>query len=94
MWEKEDDDLRGNMWNDVDGVPTFDWNFTSEFWENGFYYFAVAAVGDGIRYTDSPYVISDAFAYTGADAPALPVPTAFAGKCANGNKDGHFCNLG
>ena len=80
VWEKEDDDLRGNMWNDVDGIPTFDWNFTSEFWENGFYYFAVAAVGDGVRYTDSPYVISDAFEYTGADAPPLPSPTGLCWK--------------
>lgn len=80
VWEKEDDDLRGNLWNDIDGIPTFDWNFTAEFWENGFYYFAVAAVGDGVRYADSPYVVSDAFAYTGADAPALPTPTGLCWK--------------
>lgn len=80
VWEKEDDNLRGNMWLDVDGVPTFDWNFTAEFWEDGFYYFAVAAVGDGIRYTDSPYVISDAFEYTGEKAPSLPAPTGLCWK--------------
>lgn len=42
--------------------------------QNGVYYFAVCAGGDGIRYQDSPYVISDAFVYTGESAPELPAP--------------------
>lgn len=28
----------------------------------------------GVTYTDSPYVLSDGFEYTGADAPRLPAP--------------------
>lgn len=50
-------------------------NIGGLFSENGFYYFAVSAEGDGIHYTDSPYVVSDAFEYTGEDAPFLPIPT-------------------
>lgn len=73
VWEREGN-MNGNVWNDVDGVPTFDLNFSLDLWENGFYYFAVAAVGDGVSYADSPYVISDAFEYKGEDAPPLPVP--------------------
>lgn len=30
--------------------------------------------GDGVTYADSPYVLSDGFEYTGADAPRLPAP--------------------
>lgn len=41
---------------------------------NGYYYFAVSAAGDGAAYADSPYVMSDAFHYTGEDAPVLPAP--------------------
>ena len=73
VWEREDD-MSGNMWSEVDGVPTFDVNFSMELWDNGFYYFAVAAVGDGVHYSDSPWVVSDAFHYTGTDAPYLPAP--------------------
>lgn len=43
--------------------------------ENGFYYFAVSADGDGVNYASSPYVLSDAFEYTGESAPTLPAPT-------------------
>lgn len=42
--------------------------------ENGFYYFAVSADGDGVNYASSPYAISDAFEYTGEAAPMLPAP--------------------
>lgn len=49
-------------------------NVAKEFTENGFYYFSVAAVGDGIHYTDSAYAMSDAFEYTGESAPSLPLP--------------------
>lgn len=73
VWELEDSML-GNGWIEVDGVPTFALNLSMDLWDNGFYYFAVAAVGDGIHYSDSPYVVSDAFEYTGADAPYLPAP--------------------
>lgn len=75
VWELEGD-MRGNMHalKEVDGIPNFELNFTPDFWQNGFYYFAVSAVGDGVHYTDSPYVISDAFEYTGQDASPLPDP--------------------
>ncbi len=49
-------------------------SFSDEFEDNGFYYFAVRASGDGITYADSPYVLSDVFAFTGEDAPRLPAP--------------------
>ncbi|MDE7285005.1 MAG: serine/threonine protein kinase [Lachnospiraceae bacterium] len=54
---------------------TLNWNVTTEFKENGIYYFALSAVGDGIQYTDSPYTVSDAFVYTGESALPLPAPT-------------------
>lgn len=52
----------------------FDLNLSFELWDNGYYYFAVRSVGDGITYADSPYVLSDVFEYTGEDAPRLPAP--------------------
>ncbi|MCM1187450.1 MAG: serine/threonine protein kinase [Lachnoclostridium sp.] len=54
-----------------------------EFTENGFYYFSIAAVGDGVTYTDSAYAMSDAFEYTGEGAPPLPAPTGLAWKMYN-----------
>lgn len=62
--------MRGNE----DGEEFFDLNLSCEFWDNGYYYFAVRAAGDGVTYADSPYVLSDVFAYTGEDAPGLPAP--------------------
>lgn len=62
--------MRGNE----DGQEFFDLNLSCEFWDNGYYFFAVRAAGDGVRYADSPYVLSDAFAYTGEDAPRLNEP--------------------
>lgn len=50
-------------------------NVGYKFKENGFYYFAVSANGDGVNYASSPYAISDAFEYTGESAPTLPAPT-------------------
>lgn len=70
VWYKE-----GDMGSNMQEDEFFEMNFTSFLQENGFYYFAVAASGDGIHYTDSPYVISDAFEYTGESAPYLPAPT-------------------
>lgn len=67
-------DMRGDNVED----DLFDMNFGEFFEENGYYYVAVASTGDGIRYADSPFVVSDAFAYTGEDAPALPAPTDLA----------------
>lgn len=52
----------------------FDMNLASYLYENGFYYFAVASYGYDTNDSDSPYVLSDAFEYTGEFAPELPVP--------------------
>lgn len=45
---------------------------------NGFYYFTVAAAGDGVQYADSPYAVSDVFEYTGESSPPLPAPAGLA----------------
>ena len=58
-----------------EATDTYRMNMSDYLQENGFYYFEVCAAGDGIQYTDSGYVMSDAFKYTGESAPALPVPT-------------------
>ncbi|MCM1027186.1 MAG: hypothetical protein NC432_12180 [Roseburia sp.] len=54
------------------------YNSVTDWRGNGYYYFTVVAVGDGVRYTDSPYVVSDVFEYTGESAPYLPSPTGLA----------------
>ena len=59
---------------DIRERETQSWNLSSVLEENGFYYFSIAATGDGYQYADSPYVISDAFEYTGESAPLLPAP--------------------
>lgn len=38
------------------------------------------SVGDGMYYTDSSFVVSDAFVYVGEDAPPLPAPTGLCWK--------------
>lgn len=69
--------MRGNGGRGKD-FPVYDLNLGSECSENGFYYFMVSAKGNGVTFTDSPYVMSDAFHYTGEDAPPLPAPTGLA----------------
>ncbi len=54
------------------------WNIVPKLEANGYYYFTVAAVGDGVQYADSPYVVSDVFEYTGEEAPPLAAPTGLA----------------
>ena len=83
MWEREGD-MRGNILQDDD---TFEVTLSDELWENGFYYFEVCAVGDGIHYTDSSYVMSDAFEYTGEFAPSLPTPTGLKWKMVEGDEE-------
>ncbi len=61
--------------SDVRKWETLTYNQATELNGNGTYYFTISAVGDGIRYADSPYVVSDAFIYTGENAPPLPDPT-------------------
>lgn len=60
--------------DDTEEISTFQVNVSKNFKKNGYYFFAVSAKGDGVRYEDSPYVISDIFEYTGEDAPSLPDP--------------------
>lgn len=73
MWDQESS-MKGNGVNGIDS-PTYEVNLGTDLLENGFYYFAVSAVGDGISFSDSPYVLSDAFEYTGENAPPLPAAT-------------------
>ena len=72
-WDMESS-MRGNSMID-EATSTYLVNMASDLWEDGFYYFAVSADGDGIHYASSPYVISDAFEYKGASAAQLPAPT-------------------
>lgn len=72
-WDKEGS-MRGNAMID-EASSTYAVNIASTLWENGFYYFAVSADGDGVHYADSSYVMSDVFEYTGESAPLLPEPT-------------------
>jgi hypothetical protein len=67
--------MRGNMYgsNGVIG-SLYDVNLSGNLQGNGFYYFTVSAEGDGVNYTNSPFAVSDAFAYTGESAPFLPTP--------------------
>lgn len=66
--------------------PTYQLSMAITMQENGFYYFAVSAVGDGVNYADSPYAMSDAFEYTGASAPPLPAPTGLEWKVVQHEK--------
>ena len=77
-WEWENEDVSGNTWIDVDGVPTYIYYFSRALDRNGVWYFAVASVGDNITYADSPWVMSDAFVFTGENAPSLPAPKGLA----------------
>lgn len=83
MWDWESG-MRGNGGID-EASSTYIVNMVSGLQENGFYYFAVSAAGDGIHYSDSPYVISDAFEYTGESAPPLPTPTGLQWKMLEAN---------
>lgn len=62
------------------GTSLCEYCFSPTFTENGYYYFAVSAMGDGVHYDDSLYVVSDAFHYDGESAPVLPAPESLAWK--------------
>lgn len=72
--EKDEWGREGIMRGNVLTTEFFKMNFAEEFWDNGYYYYAVRASGDGVTYADSPYVLSDAFLYKGKDAPRLKTP--------------------
>lgn len=71
-WCFEDLIRQGGSFRNADVI---DWNSVTDWRGNGFYYFTVSAAGDGVNYADSPFVVSDAFMYTGEAAPPLPAPT-------------------
>lgn len=83
-----------SAWNEEESLPVFEWNIASEFWVNGYYYFAVCAVGDGVQYADSPYAMSDVFYFSGESAPALPKPTGLAWKVIEDEGPQHFATWG
>lgn len=66
------------------------YSFETTLKENGLYYFSVSAAGDGIEYTDSPYVVSDVFEYTGESAPPLPTPQGLAWRIVEENNTRHY----
>lgn len=70
--------MRGSMSGNQTTEENFDFHMSNWFKGNGFYYFTVCAQGDGIHYSDSSYVTSDLFEYTGESAPELPLPTDLA----------------
>lgn len=71
---------------------TFKYNFSSRFGDSGYYYFAVAAMGDGLNYTQSPFVFSDAFHYTRPNK-SLPVPENLEWKLHDGIYHATWSNL-
>ena len=83
-------DKEGNIFDDseVEDNLFYEMNLAEYFEENGYYYFTVSAVGDGVHYTDSDYAVSDIFEYTGESAPALSVPTGLAWKMEMDEQNG------
>lgn len=77
-WYFEDKIRVGDI--DVREWESIDWNLVTELDGNDTYYFTVSALGDGMYYTDSSFVVSDAFVYVGEDAPPLPAPTGLCWK--------------
>lgn len=51
---KDEYDREGEMNGNILDTDFFNMSFAEEFGDNGFYYFAVCASGDGITYEDSP----------------------------------------
>ena len=79
--------LEGGMRGDPREDHYYSTNIGMELTENGFYYFTVCALGDGVQYADSPYVLSDVFEYTGEAAPRLSAPTGLAWKMREGDRE-------
>lgn len=77
--------IRGNGGR-TNTFPTYETILSTAFTENGFYYFEVSADGDGIHYSDSPYVLSNAFEFTGEFAPPLSTPTGLAWKMVESDR--------
>lgn len=88
-WYFEDKVRIGGIAQKADIVDIY--SVVTELDGNGFYYFAVSAVGNGMQYADSPYVMSDAFEYTGESAPPLPEPTGLAWRLVERNNVRYHC---
>lgn len=85
-WEKGDY-ARGNVREEEVWFPL---PLADELEGNGYYYFAVCASGDGVQYADSPYVLSEAFHFTGEDAPPLPIPEKLAWRIIEGDESREY----
>lgn len=81
-WVQEGSMRGNNFVSDGEEAAVYQVSLSEQFQENGFYYFAVSADGDGGQYESSPYAISDAFAYTGESAPLLQAPAGLTWKKA------------
>lgn len=65
--------MGGNSFRNED-LSMYSVSLAQNLMQNGYYYFAVWAMGDGVTYADSPYSVSDVFEYTGENAPTMPAP--------------------
>ncbi|MCI8624194.1 MAG: hypothetical protein HFG26_11120 [Provencibacterium sp.] len=63
------------------------YNLAGNFNEEGYYYVAVRALGDGVDYADSPFALSDAFYYT---APSEKLKTPAGLKWSFREEDGYY----
>jgi hypothetical protein len=75
-------------------APQFSWNLADYLTKNGYYYFTVSSVGDGINYSQSPYVVSgNCYQYT-KPSEKLPSPIGLEWKQdQNGVYCASFSNL-
>lgn len=87
-WYFEDLIRQGGSFRNADVI---DGNTVTDWRGNGFYYFTVSAAGDGVNYADSPFVVSDAFMYTGEAAPPLPAPTELVWKLLEKDNSRIYC---
>lgn len=88
---QEDDLYHEGIWRvgrkNYDVIP---YSLVAFLKKNGFYYFMVSAIGDGVHYTDSPYAMSDVFEYTGESAPPLPTPEGLAWRLVEENNTRYY----
>ncbi len=85
-WEK-DGSIRGNVREEEAYFPL---PLVDELENNGYYYFALCAVGDNIQYTDGPYGLSDVFHFTGEAASPLSIPTNLAWRIIEGEESREY----
>lgn len=86
-WYREETFRAGGRYKDAEVMDSY----VVKTWDgNGYYYFTVSALGEGI-YADSPYAVSDVFEYTGEGAPPLPSPEGLAWKLTEKNNSRYYC---